>query len=187
MTIADAAFRISAIPPETLDRIRAAGQDDLGNSLQIFVDEEGGSPLRCCLRPATAGERLMLIAYRPFRRPGPYAEVGPVFIHAGRCAGYDTPEQYPPGFRDWPTLIFRPYHFDGRMAYPALAMVEGRHAEQANRRDVRRSDHRGHPQPQPLRRLLHVRHPQVPPRPAELTGDGSGRQRPDHGLAHPTA
>ncbi|MFN2503446.1 MAG: DUF1203 domain-containing protein [Acidimicrobiales bacterium] len=124
-------FRIEAIAPDALDRIRVDGEDDFGNPILVTIDEEGGAPLRCCLQPAEPGAAVALIAHRPFARPGPYAEVGPVFIHAGRCAGYDTPEQYPPGFRDWPTLIFRPYHFDGRMAYPALAMVEGRHAEQA--------------------------------------------------------
>ena len=119
MTTTTDAFRIQAIAPHDLDRIRAAGHDDFGNPLLPFGDEEGGSPLRCCLRPAEAGERLVLIAYRPFRRPGPYAEVGPVFVHADRCAGYTEPERYPTGYRSWNTMVFRPYHFDGRMAYPA--------------------------------------------------------------------
>jgi hypothetical protein len=131
MTVAPAAFRISAIPPQTLDRIRDAGNDDFGNPLHAFVDEEGGSPLRCCLRPAAAGERLMLIAYQPFSRPGPYAEVGPIFVHAEQCAGYTEPAKYPVGYRSWKTMVFRPYHFDGRMSYPALAMVDGPQAEQA--------------------------------------------------------
>jgi hypothetical protein len=131
MTTTTDAFRIQAIAPHDLDRIRAAGHDDFGNPLLPFGDEEGGSPLRCCLRPAEAGERLVLIAYRPFRRPGPYAEVGPVFVHADRCAGYTEPERYPTGYRSWNTMVFRPYHFDGRMAYPALAMVDGPAAEQA--------------------------------------------------------
>ena len=131
MTTTTDAFRIRAIAPHDLDRIRGAGHDDFGNPLQPFVDEEGGSPLRCCLRPAEAGERLMLIAYRPFRRPGPYAEVGPVFVHADTCGGYTEPARYPAGYRSWKTMVFRPYHVDGRMAYPALAMVDGPEAEQA--------------------------------------------------------
>jgi len=131
MTITPPTFRISAIPPQTLDHLRAAGIDDFGNPLAVIVDEQGGSPLRCCLRPAAPGDRLVLIAYRPFSRPGPYAEVGPVFIHAERCAGYTAPTRYPAGYRDWATLIFRPYHVDGRMAYAAITMVDGPQAEQA--------------------------------------------------------
>jgi len=131
MMITPAPFRISAIPTEILDRIRAAGKDDFCNPLEEFVDEEGGSALRCCLQPSAPGDRLTLIAHRPFSRPGPYAEIGPVLIHAERCAGYSEPSRYPAGYRDWATMIFRPYHEDGRIAHPAIAMVEGPGAEQA--------------------------------------------------------
>jgi Protein of unknown function (DUF1203) len=130
MSTTKSTFRIEAIASVELDRLRPGGQDDFGNPIDLTIDEGGGSPLRCCLRPAEPGARVGLIAYRPFTRPGPYAEVGPVFIHADRCPGYDTPDEYPPGFRNWPTMIFRPYHFNGRMAYPALAMVDGGQAEQ---------------------------------------------------------
>ncbi len=108
MISSPAAFRISAIPPQMLDRIWAAGHDEFGNPLEVSVDEQGGAPIRCCLRPAAPGDRLALIAYRPFSRPGPYAEVGPVFVHAERCAGYTEPSRY-----------------------PAIAMVDGPQAEQA--------------------------------------------------------
>jgi hypothetical protein len=62
-----------------------------------FTDEEGGAPLRCCLRPSRSGERIALVSYAPLRRwaagtgadPGAYDEQGPVFIHAEECAGPD--------------------------------------------------------------------------------------------------
>lgn len=53
-----------------------------------------------------------------------------MFIHAEACPGFDPPERYPPGYRSGPMMIFRPYHFNGRMAYSALAMVDGDQAEQ---------------------------------------------------------
>jgi len=53
-----------------------------------------------------------------------------VFVHAERCAGYTEPSRCPAGYRDWATMIVRPYHADGRMAYAAIAMVEGPQAEQ---------------------------------------------------------
>ncbi len=86
-----------AIMAQKLDAIRAAGRDEAGNPLEVRVLEDGGAPLRCCLREARAGERVMLIAYTPPGTAGAYAERGPVFIHAERCAGYPTPAQYPPG------------------------------------------------------------------------------------------
>lgn len=59
------------------------------------TDEEGGAPLRCCLRRSAPGERIALVSYAPLRRwaastgaePGAYDEQGPVFIHAEECAG----------------------------------------------------------------------------------------------------
>jgi hypothetical protein len=122
-------FRVTPIPAGVLDRIRAAGQDDFGNPLVPTVSEAGGEPMRCCLRPAAPGDRLTLIAYRPFARPGPYAESGPVFIHAEACAGYAGTGSYPPGYRDWPTMVFRPYHYDGAIAYDAIELADADSAE----------------------------------------------------------
>src|SRR5712692_9535116 len=74
-----------AIPGDELDAVRAAGRDEAGNPLKVQVHQDGGAPLRCCLREAPAGERLLLIAYTPPGTAGAYAERGPVFIHAERC------------------------------------------------------------------------------------------------------
>ena len=128
------AFRVHAIPPATLAEIRLAGRDQCGNELRSFTDADGGSPLRCCLRRSTAGERVSLIAYRPFAEPGPFAETGPVFVHASACQGYADNDLYPDGFRDWPPMIFRPYRHDGDLdcdmiAYEAIKMGDGVVAE----------------------------------------------------------
>lgn len=103
-----------AIDPAELARIRAASVDDFGNPVVPVVDEHGGSPLRCCLTDASPGDRIALIAFRPFDQPGPYAEVGPVFVHADGCAGYGTPDRYPDGFRDRRQLL-RAYDHQGRI------------------------------------------------------------------------
>jgi hypothetical protein len=127
------AFRVHAIPPRTLAEIRLAGHDRFGNELTPILDADGGSPLRCCLRRSTPGEQLYLIAYRPFEGPGPYAEVGPVFVHASPCPGYLKSDAYPVGYRDWPTMVFRPYRRNefncDAIAYDAIQMGDGGTAE----------------------------------------------------------
>jgi hypothetical protein len=105
---ASIAFRVHAIPSRTLAEIRLAGHDRFGNELTPIVDDDGGAPLRCCLRRSTPGEPIYLIAYRPFTMPGPYAEVGPVFVHARPCPGYRETGAYPAAYRDWP--LRRPHH-----------------------------------------------------------------------------
>ncbi len=94
-------------------------RDDLGGRPVLMTDEEGGSPLRCCLRRIRPGERVALVSYAPLRRwaretgaaPGPYDEVGPVFIHPGECdgpAGTGYPAELATSHR-----VLRAYRADG--------------------------------------------------------------------------
>jgi len=110
------AFEIRAIAPDVLDQLRKT--DDAGREPRRIVDEEGGSPLRCCLRRSRPGEALLLAAYAPLRRwaletgadPGAYDEVGPVFIHEEPCGG---PEPGYPAEMGGDRRVFRAYHADG--------------------------------------------------------------------------
>jgi hypothetical protein len=112
-----------AIPAAELDAIRTAGRDEAGNPLEVQVHRDGGAPLRCCLREARAGDRLLLIAYTPPGSAGAYAERGPVFIHAERCGGYPTPDQYPPELAGRQQVV-RAYDQQGRIADGVLAADE---------------------------------------------------------------
>ncbi|MET8829932.1 DUF1203 domain-containing protein [Streptomyces sp. NPDC004610] len=81
------------IDTATLEELRDL--DDAGRPPRPVRDDEGGAPLRCCLRRSRPGELIALVAYAPLRRwaagtgadPGAYDEQGPVFIHAEDCAG----------------------------------------------------------------------------------------------------
>ena len=122
-------FHVSALPSGDLQRIRARGTDDFGNAIVGQADSDAdGVPLRCCLREAAAGERFALIAWQPADVGGPYAEVGPVFIHADSCDGYPTDNVYPEGFRHR-NQLFRAYDRDGWQVDNRL--VEGNDAESA--------------------------------------------------------
>jgi hypothetical protein len=116
-----------AIPAEELDAIRMAGRDEAGNVLEIQVPAESGAPLRCCLREARAGERLLLLAYTPPGTAGAYAERGPVFIHAEHCGGYPTPHAYPAGLIARPQVV-RAYDREGRIADGVL-VADGQQAQ----------------------------------------------------------
>ena len=130
-TITNTTFRISALPAADLDRIRATGIDDFGHRLRTTVaDEEPGTPLRCCLREAQVGERVVLIAWRPLREApdSVYAEVGPVFVHADACPGYQDEQSYPQGFRHRQQVL-RSYSATGDMLDAVI--TEGSGAEDA--------------------------------------------------------
>ena len=113
-------YRIIALASSELERVRSRGRDDFGNALAITTNhEQGGAPLRCCLQEAEVGERVALMAHRPSPVPGAYAEVGPVFVHAGPCAGW-TRTGYPSAFR-WRRQLLRAYDREGRQVDNVLA------------------------------------------------------------------
>lgn len=121
-------FRIDAISAPKLEAMRHNGIDDAGDPLRPFVTDGSGAPLRCCLRDADTGERIVLIAYRPDGTAGAYREIGPVFVHADACDGYEPTAGYPEGFRPR-QQVFRAYDADGRIIDAVL--VDGSGAEPA--------------------------------------------------------
>jgi Protein of unknown function (DUF1203) len=92
MTTITRSFDIRPIHSDVLAALRV--NDDAGRQPRAVADD-GGSPLRCCLRRSRGGESIVLASYAPLRRwaretaadPGPYDEVGPVYIHAEVCDG----------------------------------------------------------------------------------------------------
>jgi uncharacterized protein DUF1203 len=127
------------IPADDLERMRRAGRDDMGNEFTPWT-AEGGEPLRCCLHAAVPGEDIALISYSPHRRPSPWAEAGPVFVHPDACAGFDPHDGLPPQLRSGPRVL-RAYRGDGSMNYDANVVVgDGEDVEPALAAQLARDD-----------------------------------------------
>ncbi|GAA4998136.1 DUF1203 domain-containing protein [Streptomyces siamensis] len=109
-------YTAQAVPQAVLKELRDT--DDAGRRRVPLVDDEGGAPLRCCLRRSEPGERIVLVSYAPLRRwaaesgadPGAYDEQGPVFVHAEECAGPDGGLPFTNAHR-----TVRRYSADGRI------------------------------------------------------------------------
>ncbi|MDO0924217.1 DUF1203 domain-containing protein [Streptomyces sp. TG1A-8] len=116
-------YTVLPVDPAVLKELRTA--DDAGRPCAPYTAtrDDGGSPLRCCLRPVTSGERIALVSYAPLRRwaaargvdPGAYDEQGPVFIHADDCEGF-TPRGNYPFDRPGALRTARRYDARGRIA-----------------------------------------------------------------------
>ncbi|CAL9460200.1 hypothetical protein SUDANB176_02626 [Streptomyces sp. enrichment culture] len=118
---------VRPVPAPVLKELLTA--DDAGRPAVPVTDEEGGAPLRCCLRRSEPGERIALVCYAPLRRwaaetgadPGAYDEQGPVFVHAEECAGPDGagPDGAGPDGAGLPFSnahrVLRRYSADGRI------------------------------------------------------------------------
>jgi hypothetical protein len=114
-------FTVHAIPPEILESVRRNGTDVSGNPVEHAVGT-GGEPLRCCLRDATEGERLILFGHEPVLPPSPYREIGAVFAHAEPCTG-PAGTGYPEAWRGRPQVL-RAYDERGWI-HPATRTHDG--------------------------------------------------------------
>jgi hypothetical protein len=115
-------IEISGADPARLAELRRTGVDHGGNPMEPFVDAGGGWPLRCCLADSRPGDALAIVAWAPFEWRGPYAEVGPIVIHAEPCGGFAS-DGVPPQFLKRRQLV-RPYGDDRRIAYDHVVIVD---------------------------------------------------------------
>lgn len=111
-------YEFAAVPTRVLEQLWSLGVDELGEA-PVLRTAGGGDPLRCCLTLASPGDALALVSHRPMAVGGPYAEVGPVFVHPKPCAGWagtDFPVAHRPR-----RMVLRPYATDGQMLEGTVA------------------------------------------------------------------
>jgi uncharacterized protein DUF1203 len=120
-------FRYVPIDDATVHAVRTTLRDGHGNALQVQISDSDTAPCRSCLNVTPRGTRLILFAHRPFATEGPYAETGPVFVHADACEPYRARDVFPPDFRPR-RLVFRAYDVHG--AIHAAVLADGVDAEQ---------------------------------------------------------
>ena len=101
-----------AIPSEVA---RAAGdlrKDAFGHALTVTTVI---APCRHCLRIPTQPEEMILLSYQVLRDMGPYAEIGPIFVHAKTCGRYASTRSFPADFLSR-RLVLRAYDRAGSIA-----------------------------------------------------------------------
>jgi hypothetical protein len=104
------------IPDEITRLARHELRDAFGHRLHV---ERNQAPCRSCLRISKEPEDLILLSYQPLPDRDPYAEIGPIFIHAHECTPYSSRE-FPADFLER-ELVVRAYDLDGRIADAVVA------------------------------------------------------------------
>ena len=117
-------IRVRGIPTDEVDRIRHGGPDANGQPALVRVAEGVANPCRHCLGLIAEGAPKLVLAYRPFEAPQPYAEIGPIFLHRDACARYDGAAV--PGWFDYlDPAIVRGYGEDHWIRYDTGHVVRG--------------------------------------------------------------
>ncbi|SFT89905.1 DUF1203 domain-containing protein [Mesorhizobium sp. YR577] len=116
-------LRYVALPTDRVRALQAGAVDDYGFAPERHISDGDGMPCRHCLRNIDAGKEYLILAYRPFPAPQPYAETGPIFLHAEECERAPETDTIPSMFRATPDYILRGYGEDDRIVYGSGAVV----------------------------------------------------------------
>ena len=115
-------IRFTALPTDEVRALQRGEPDAYGLVPERHVSDGDGVPCRHCLKNVAAGEEYLIVAYRPFPALQPYAETGPIFLHARECERAGESDELPEilNSRDY---IVRGYSADDRIVYGSGAVV----------------------------------------------------------------
>ncbi len=109
-------IRFIALDEDVVATLRSGGLDANGQIPEVNRAESDGLPCRFCLSDIKIGEAYLTLAHRPFPALQPYAEVGPIFLHAEACRRGGGDGRLPE-FLDSPQYIVRGYGHNDRIVY----------------------------------------------------------------------
>src|ERR1700722_7580538 len=105
------------VPESNAIEARSTMRDRFGHELHVVKEQ---APCRLCLHIPSVAQELILLSYQPLADRGPYAEVGPIFIHAADCRPYSDVETFPIDFAGG-RLILRAYGPAGQIVDAVVA------------------------------------------------------------------
>lgn len=111
------AIRIVPIPTQHAERYWLGEADVNGQIPETHVSDGAGVPCRHCLCNVEATDPYLILAYRPFPEIQPYAESGPIFLHAKPCKAYPDNGSVPPMFLKGEPRIVRAYDSTNCIVY----------------------------------------------------------------------
>lgn len=111
-----------ALPTDEVRALQGGAADAYGMPSERKTSDGDGVPCRHCLRNVAAGDEYLILAYRPFPALQPYAETGPIFLHADPCERGREIDVLPEmlNSRDY---IVRGYGRDDRIVYGTGAVT----------------------------------------------------------------
>jgi hypothetical protein len=112
-----------AIDTEATRAIQRGGPDAYGQLPVRAISDGDGMPCRHCMKNIEAGENYLILAWRPFASHQPFAETGPIFLHARECEVMEPGQQVPEILHQSPRYLLRGYGSDDRIVYGSGQIV----------------------------------------------------------------
>jgi Protein of unknown function (DUF1203) len=124
------ALRFIGLDSATVESLQGGAPDANGQPPERQLSDGGGNPCRHCLEDMPEGTPFLVLAHRPFPAPQPYAEVGPIFLHAEDCPHYEETGA-PEMFTRRETILIRGYGSDDRIVYGSGKVIPTTQIESA--------------------------------------------------------
>jgi len=118
-------IRFVALPTAEVAALQAGGPDAHGQKPEQHISDGDGVPCRHCLTRVARGEPYLILAYRPFAGGQPYAETGPILLHADPCPRFEKPGTVPEILTARPEFVMRGYDDRDRIVYDSCEVVPG--------------------------------------------------------------
>ena len=116
-------MHFKGLPTPTVRALQRGATDANGQPPERATSDGDGNPCRHCLQMIATGEEMLVLAHRPFETVQPYAEVGPIFLHARPCEPYGGDGAALPPVLDSPAYLLRGYGPDERIVYGTGGVV----------------------------------------------------------------
>lgn len=113
----------SPLDTHAVRALQTGGPDANGQIPERHISDGSGVPCRHCLQQVENGASYLILSFRPFPAPQPYAEQGPIFLHAEPCAPWRGNGTIPPMLAS-PRYILRGYDATDRIVYGTGHIVE---------------------------------------------------------------
>jgi hypothetical protein len=114
--------QFKALPTEDVRALQRGAPDAYGRLPERRISDGDGVPCRHCLKNVDAGEAYLVLAYRPFPDLQPYAETGPIFLHARECERAVETEALPEMLESTEYIV-RGYGKDDRIVYGSGGVI----------------------------------------------------------------
>jgi hypothetical protein len=103
---------------------QSGAPDANGHVPERHISDGDGVPCRHCQRDVAKGEPYLILGYRPFPDLQPYAETGPIFLHAEPCERYRETDEIPALFRkNGRRYLLKGYNERDRIVYGTGTIV----------------------------------------------------------------
>jgi hypothetical protein len=118
-------IRFQAMPTEEVRAYQAGKPDANGQIPERHTSDGGGIPCRHCQQDVAKGDAYLILNYRPFPELQPYAESGPIFLHAEPCKRFEEDSE-PPAmfFKNHRHYLIKGYNDRDRIVYGTGWIVE---------------------------------------------------------------